>query len=91
MQKIKFLTDYQVKSAGAPEYKRGQVVEMSRQSAAHFVNKMVAEYAGDEPQKKDKAVEPLDATEVEAPTSASPQAPAFQRKTLGLSRGKARS
>lgn len=39
MPKIKFLTDYTVKAAGGATYKKGQVVEMTKESCDHYVNR----------------------------------------------------
>ena len=39
---IKFTTDYAVKAEGGESYEIGQVVEMPRRSAFHFLNRGVA-------------------------------------------------
>ena len=60
--KITFSENYKVQAKDGPEYKEGQAVDMEEGSAAHFVNKGVAEHstkvqkkAQEEKAKKDKA------------------------------------
>ena len=44
MIKIKFSREYTPRHEGAPTYRPGQIVELSRASANHFVSRGAAEY-----------------------------------------------
>ncbi|MBL4869164.1 MAG: hypothetical protein JKY67_22615 [Pseudomonadales bacterium] len=42
--KILFTQDYKVQDVDGTEYKKGKTVDVSPESAAHFINKGVAQY-----------------------------------------------
>lgn len=69
--RIKFTRAYKVKPDG-PEYKQGQVVEVSEASAQHFINRRAAVEAG-------KEAKGTPATEEEAPAPVMTEAKARTR------------
>lgn len=95
MKTIQFTEDYTVEADNGPEYKRGQVVELSNASADHFVNKGIAEVKAKHQNSIISAPQTTAASEIKknevAQSSASQPARASRKKTAKKSEGTGKS